>query len=113
MLKSVEKSTQPYGCFKADLPPAPPGGTLNYGVMGSVASIPAGWSSKVIMSAGGAPGASVRSWGAKLMKFFGKQADISQNDFITNHLGYDTDNGAYYYYNPEKGKSYEDTVKNI
>ena len=53
-----------------------------------------GWSSSVIMSLGKAPGAAVRSWGSKLLRFFGKEPALSRADFISTHLGFDTDNGA-------------------
>ena len=65
------------------------------------------------MSAGGGPSAGVRDWGAKLLKYFNKDRGAAQADFITNHLGYDTDNGAFYYYNPEKGKTYERTLLDV
>ena len=53
-----------------------------------------GWSSSVIMSLGKAPGAAVRSWGSKLLRFYGKEPALSRADFISTHLGFDTDNGA-------------------
>ena len=53
-----------------------------------------GWSSSVIMSLGKAPGAAVRSWGSKLLRFYGKEPALSRADFISTHLGFDTDNGT-------------------
>ena len=58
----------------------------------------------MILSLGNAPGAAVRSWGKKLTSFYGKEPALSRADFISTHLGFDTDNGAYYYYNPEPCK---------
>ena len=46
------------------------------------------------MSLGKAPGAAVRSWGSKLLRFYGKEPALSRADFISTHLGFDTDNGA-------------------
>ncbi len=33
-----------------------------------------------------------------------------QEELTTSHLGYATDNGAFYYYNVETGESYEQTL---
>eukprot|EP01052_Picozoa_sp_SAG31_P005356 SAG31_NODE_234_length_19701_cov_16.835068_14_plen_123_part_00 len=71
-------------------------GVLMYGLLGSVSSVPAGWSSSVILSLGkGGPNVAVRSWGKKLLLFFGKTPALSKVDFISTHLGFDTDNGAF------------------
>src|SRR4051812_34087726 len=35
------------------------------------------------------------------------------DDFTVNKLGYNTDNGAYYYYNTEPNKNYEDTLIDV
>ena len=104
-------SSQNYSCFKnqAGTPKKGPG-VLQYGLLGSVTEIPAGWSSSVILSLGKAPGAAVRSWGKKLTTFYGKEPALSRADFISTHLGFDTDNGAYYYYNPEPCKNGCSTV---
>jgi hypothetical protein len=42
-----------------------------------------------------------------------KKSNPYDNDFTTTHLGYATDNGAFYYWNPEKGKSYADTLLGV
>ena len=34
-------------------------------------------------------------------------------DLATNYLGYWTDNGAYYYYNPMAGSTYEETLVKV
>ena len=36
----------------------------------------------------------------------GRTKDRMEADFTLNFLGYYTDNGAYYYYNTEEGKTY-------
>ena len=106
MARVLTSSSQSYSCFKnAGAPPMSGPGVLRYGLLGSVTEIPAGWSSSVIMSLGKAPGAAVRSWDKKLASFYGKEPALSRADFISTHLGFDTDNGAYYYYyNPEPCK---------
>jgi hypothetical protein len=55
----------------------------------------------------------VRSWGKKLTSFYGKEESLSRADFISTHLGFDTDNGAFYYYHPEQDKTYEDTLLDV
>ena len=62
-------------------------GVLQYGLLGSVTDIPAGWSSSVILSLGRAPAAAVRTWGSKLLSFYGKEPALSRVDFISTHLG--------------------------
>lgn len=88
-------------------------GTLHYGLLGSVTNVPKGWSSSVILSLGRGPTQAVRGWGKKLTSFYGKDDSLSRADFISTHLGFDTDNGAFYYYHPEQGKSYEDTLLDV
>ena len=40
----------------------------------------------------------------------GKNPDAWKDDYSMTHLGYTTDNGAYYYYLTEPGKNYEETI---
>jgi hypothetical protein len=35
------------------------------------------------------------------------------HDRISTHLGFDTDNGAYYYYHPENKKTYAETLLDV
>jgi hypothetical protein len=105
MARQATPSSQNYSCFQnTNASPKGGPGVLRYGLLGSVTEIPAGWSSSVILSLGKAPGAAVRSWGKKLTSFYGKDPSLSRADFISTHLGFDTDNGAYYYYHPEPCK---------
>ena len=69
--------------------------TMRYGLLGSVTDVPAGWSSSVILSLGKGPNQAVRSWGSKLLQFHGKEPALSRADFISTHLGFDTDNGKF------------------
>ena len=68
--------------------------------MGTVTSVPAGHSLEIIVDF--SPGAGVNqamdAWGAKLMARYGKDRSRAASDVTTTHLGYSTDNGAYYYY---------------
>jgi hypothetical protein len=87
--------------------------TLHYGLLGSVTDVPAGWSSSVILSLGKGPNQAVRRWGKKLLQFYSKELALSRADFISTHLGFDTDNGAFYYYHTEQNKSFEDTLLDV
>ena len=89
-------------------------GVLQYGLLGSVTEVPAGWNSSVILSLSkSGPSAAIRSWGAKLLRFYNKDPLISRQDIISTHLGFDTDNGAYYYYHPEAKKTYAETLLDV
>lgn len=60
------------------------------------------------------PNTAVRTWGAELLKLFGKNPqETSYNDYVSTHLGYDTDNGAFYYYHTEPNKDYQDTLLDV
>lgn len=89
------------------------GGVLFYGPRASISSVPAGFTSGVIISAGSGIRQSMRQWGLKLMHNFGKDPDLWKDDFSLKYLGYTTDNGAYYYYNTEPGTNYETTILDL
>jgi len=105
-------------------PPAPGGPqTLAYGVLGTITAVPRGFRTSVLLSTGGGPGQggaqlgigdTVRGWGLALQRAHGRdvRADAAK-DFTNTHLGFDTDNGAFYYYNTEPGKNYEDTLIDV
>ena len=113
-MSRIPKPTgQNYTCYLLENTPSGTGGTMRHGVMASIKNIPAGWSTKVMLSAGTSPTSAVRGWGTKLLQYHGKSAAVSEADFITNHLGYDTDNGAFYYYNPLPNKSYYETLLDV
>lgn len=88
------------------------GSVLSYGLMGTITDIPSGFIVEFVMVIGFGPNHAVRRWGSKLVKRYGK-VNPEGKDFTTSNLGYDTDNGAYYYYNPEPGKSYEQTLLDV
>ena len=56
--------------------------------------------------------AAMEEWGALLLQRYGKASGtIGQRRSISlDYLGYYTDNGAYYYYNTEPSKTYEQTM---
>ena len=78
------------------------GGALNQGAMGSAASLPAGFAYETVAWAGAAGqgiNAGIMSWGAGLLAKHGKPHGLSRSDFTNTNLGYNTDHGAYIYYN--------------
>ena len=89
-------------------------GSLAAGIIGSVTDIPAGYSISTILS-GGAAGVGinneVQAWGDRLRARYGKTWDTYNNDFTAQHLGYNTDHGAYYYYNPNG--TYADAILEV
>ncbi|CAF0939280.1 unnamed protein product [Adineta steineri] len=90
------------------------GGVLEYGVMGSMSSIPANYMhSLIIFYSPRGIGEAIREYGQTMQRAFNRTNVNRLNDLTINYLGYYTDNGAYYYYNTEKGMNYEATMINI
>jgi hypothetical protein len=69
-----------------------------FGVLGSVANIPRGFAVATVLTLGqeGITSA-VRTHGQALLA-----GTVRPPDYATRYLGYSTDNGAYYYYNPDQ-----------
>jgi len=84
---------------------------LQYGVMGSVITIPANYSSSLILfySPEGI-NKGIHQWGQMMQRAYNRNDQHRQNDITIKYLGYYTDGGAYYYYNTEPGLDYEDTL---
>jgi len=88
---------------------------LKYGIMGGVEEVPAGFELKTIAycSQDGI-GEAIAGWGSTLRFVSNKTDEVvkyhQSQDLSLTHLGYWTDNGAYYYYNTEKGMTYEQTL---
>ncbi|KAK3772128.1 hypothetical protein RRG08_058191 [Elysia crispata] len=88
---------------------------LGWGIMGGVDSLPAGFEHKTIaFCSNQSIGHAVEGWGQVMRQVYNKTQNVTdyhQNqDLSLTHLGYWTDNGAYYYYNKLPGKNYEDTL---
>jgi hypothetical protein len=90
------------------------GNTLQYGVMGSVITIPADYSNSLILfySSEGINNA-IHQWGQTMQRAYNRDNKYRLNDITIKYLGYYTDGGAYYYYNTEPGVNYEETILNI
>jgi len=78
------------------------GGALSLGPLGSVDSLPKGYSYDAVAWLGAGVNYAIMSWGSALLQKFGKPHGLSKSDFTNTHLIYNTDHGAYYYYNPTK-----------
>eukprot|EP01060_Flectonema_neradi_P022739 TRINITY_DN3096_c3_g1_i1.p1 TRINITY_DN3096_c3_g1~~TRINITY_DN3096_c3_g1_i1.p1 ORF type:complete len:744 (+),score=133.13 TRINITY_DN3096_c3_g1_i1:75-2306(+) len=88
---------------------------VGYGLMGDITFVPAGYELDTIVSysESGSPKTAMSEWGNKLLTKYGKTRDLYEKDLTVNMLGYSTDNGAWYYYNTEEGKNYQQTIKDI
>ncbi|KAK7102302.1 hypothetical protein V1264_020540 [Littorina saxatilis] len=88
--------------------------TLSYGIMGGVDNVPAGFSVDFIVyySSQGINQA-YEGWGEHLRGLYGRSDEFIRNDLTLNYLGYETDNGSYYYYVVESGKTYQDTILDV
>lgn len=42
-----------------------------------------------------------------------KTPEYRESDLTNNYIGYWTDNGAFYYYNTEDGKNYQQTILDV
>lgn len=88
--------------------------SLEYGVMGSITSIPANYNhSMIIFYSSKGINQGMREWGQLMQKAYNRTNEYRLNDLTINYLGYYTDNGGYYYYNTELGIDYERTMVNV
>ena len=90
------------------------GNLLQYGVMGSMSSVPANYAHAMMLfySPRGINEA-VRGWGQTLQQAYNRTEQNRLSDLTINYLGYYTDNGGYYYYNTQAGMNYETTMINV
>ena len=77
-----------------------PASFLDFGLLGSITSVPAGFEFASAAYVGSGVNAAVRGFGAALLKFYGKQGQQwdGNGDLSLAKIGLSTDNGAYYYY---------------
>nr|XP_006815625.1 PREDICTED: uncharacterized protein LOC102804514 [Saccoglossus kowalevskii] len=85
-------------------------GVISFGIMGNASMIPQDYNYQTIVYYSRGINQAIYEWGETLLKNYGKTRANMKSDFMVNYLGYYTDNGAYYYYNTESGKNYEDTM---
>lgn len=87
------------------------GPAVAVGTNGELARLDPGHTSRSVLHFNdGGVAAAMYSWGAELLKATGKKPIARDETFFLKHLGYWTDNGAYYYYRTEPGKNYETTL---
>ena len=87
---------------------------LEYGVMGSMITIPANYmQSFIAFYSPHGVNEGVREWGELMRRAYNRTDENRINDITVNYLGYYTDNGGYYYYNTEPGKNYEQTMIDV
>jgi len=131
------------------------GAFIAFGCMGSISTIPAGYTISTLIQHGQSIKHALSAWGSTLRQFHGPHgcgkkwkrgcttssstttaiaataisiddystgADASigearevlnDGDYTTTHLGYSTDNGAFYYYQTEHGMDYEQTLLEV
>ena len=84
---------------------------LEYGVMGSISTIPANYMhSLIVFYSPSGINRGIREWGETMQRAFNRTNEHRLNDLAINYLGYYTNNGGYYYYNTELGLNYEQTI---
>ena len=71
------------------------GGSFCFGLDAPVTNVPAGYSLESIVYLGVGVNKAMVDWGAVLLRKYGTKRPV---DYTTQHLGFSTDNGAYYYY---------------
>jgi hypothetical protein len=87
---------------------------LEYGVMGSMATIPANYMhSFIVFYSSHGINQGIRDWGKTMQRAFNRTNVHRLNDLTVNYLGYYTNNGGYYYYNTEPGLNYEQTIIDV
>lgn len=86
-------------------------GVLRYGVMGGVDSIPDQFeiSFFMVVEASGI-NKGFEKWGKILLHIGEKSNQTFKKDPTCNYLGYQTDNGAFYYYHPSIGGNFLETL---
>jgi hypothetical protein len=87
---------------------------LEYGVMGSMSTIPANYThSFIVFYSPHGINEGIREWGETMQRAFNRTNEHRLNDVTVNYLGYYTNNGGYYYYNTEQDKNYEQTMIDV
>ncbi|MFI6348335.1 carbohydrate-binding protein [Streptomyces sp. NPDC050560] len=85
-------------------------GSIAAGVLGSIATLPAGYTRRTILTTRDGVGSAYRAWGTALTTLAGKTRPANDTGVILSTLGYWTDNGADYYYAYDESKGYTGTL---
>ncbi|XP_062593083.1 uncharacterized protein LOC134254572 [Saccostrea cucullata] len=87
--------------------------SVGWGVMGGVQMVPPNYQYDTILYYAKGINKAFQGWGKLMRKWYGRTDNFIQTDITISHLGYWTDNGAYYYYLTEQNKTYEDTMLDV
>ncbi|MBM4397894.1 MAG: hypothetical protein FJ087_19690 [Deltaproteobacteria bacterium] len=85
-------------------------GEVRYGLHGEIEQVPAGFAHRFVVVRGRGVAATIERWGDLLLADRGRTRTDRYADPGLSHLGYWTDNGAYYYYAKEPGLNEQDTL---
>jgi hypothetical protein len=89
---------------------------IHMGVLGSMTSLPANYSISHLMYFGNrGVTENIITWGDILLSLSSnpKVRENALKEETSAYLGYNTDHGGYYYYNPEEGKNYQETLVDV
>lgn len=89
---------------------SPVSGEWRCGFGGLIEKIPAGTKSQFILVSGQGINHTFLKWGELVQKWHGHKTADPYADVAMSRLGYWTDNGSYYYYRTEPGKTYSQTL---
>ena len=99
----VACTISPFSQFMSGSVAASKAGVAEYGVVGSMTSVPAGYTLSTIAVFGDRGVTNtVLAWGDALLHQYGKNRMAAWEDHTVRYLGYGTDNGAYYYVRTHK-----------
>jgi hypothetical protein len=84
--------------------------SLGAGFNAMLSEVPAGWTLETLLVGKSTINATVMAWGDLLLGRSGKKRTPPDADLTISTLGWWSDNGAYYYYNSEVGRTMQDTV---
>ncbi|XP_041369520.1 uncharacterized protein LOC121383515 [Gigantopelta aegis] len=87
---------------------------VSWGIMGGVDRVPSGYVYQTIMYYGDdGINTAMSDWGMLMKTYYDKKPDYRGTDLTLVYVGYWTDGGAYYYYNTEPNKTYEQTILDV
>jgi len=89
---------------------APISGEWRCGFGGLIEKIPAGTQSQFLVVSGRGINDTFLKWGGLIQKWHGHKTADPYADVAMSKVGYWTDNGSYYYYRTEPGKTYSQTL---
>jgi hypothetical protein len=92
---------------------SPVNGEWRCGFGGMIEQIPAGTVSQFILVSGHGINDTFMKWGGIMQKWYGHHTADPYADEAMSRIGYWTDNGSYYYYRTEPGKSYAQTLLDV